>query len=118
VGYQIWDDKTKSLSLEAGYSYFYENRRDGPNDTYSTSRIAGDLSYNIISRLVFTDHAVIFPSLEKIGEYTLRNDASLSTDLGKGWKLKLSNIVEQNSDPGPDVQETDLHWILSLGYDF
>ncbi len=118
LGYQIWDDDTKSLSLEGGYSYFYENRRDSPNNTYSTSRIAANFSYKIIPRLVFTDQVVIFPSLENYGEYTLRNEASLNSELGKGWKLKLSNIIEQNTDPGPDVQETDVHWILALGYDF
>jgi len=118
LGYQIWEDDIKSLSLEGGYSYIHEDRRDGPNDRYSTSRFAGDFSYRIISQLVFTDHAVIFPNLEEYGEYTLRNEASLSADLGKGWKLKLSNIVDQDSDPAPGVKETDVHWILALGYDF
>lgn len=118
LGYQIWEDEIKSLSLEGGYSYINEDRQRAQSDNYSTSRFAGDISYRIISRLVFTDHVVIFPSLDNFGEYTLRNEASLSADLSKGWKLKLSNIVDQDSDPAPEVKETDVHWILALGYDF
>lgn len=118
LGYQIWEDGTKSLSVEGGYSYIHEDRTEGPNDSYSTARFAGDFSYKLNSRLSFADHAVVFPSVENFGEYTLRNEASLSADLTKGWKLKLSNIVDHDNEPAPGVKETDIHWIVALGYDF
>jgi putative salt-induced outer membrane protein YdiY len=118
VGYQIWEDDKKSLSLEGGFSYINEDRQSAPNDSYLTSRFAGTFSYQINSRLAFANHAVVFPSVEDFGQYTLRNEASLSTDLGKGWKLKLSNIVDQDNNPAPGVKQTDVHWILALGYDF
>lgn len=118
LGYQVWEDDKKSLLLEGGFSYIVENRREGQDEENANSRFAAKLSYRIIPQLVFANQWVIFPSLEKRGEYTLRNQASLKTDLGNGWELKLSNILNRDSNPGKGVKKDDVRWILSLGYAF
>lgn len=43
LGYQIWDDKIKSLGLEAGLSYFSEDLRSGPDKQWLTARFVGNL---------------------------------------------------------------------------
>jgi len=118
LGYQIWEDDKKSLLVEGGLSYIIENRKEGQDEENANSRFATKFSYRIIPQLVFANHFIIFPSLEDHGEYTLRNQASLKTDLGNGWELKMSNILNRTSNPGTGVRKNDVNWILALGYAF
>jgi putative salt-induced outer membrane protein YdiY len=118
VGYQVWDDAVKALRFEGGISYFSEDLREQSDVQYFTARLASSLVYHFTDKLVFTDDLTVFPSLEETGDYTLRNEMAISTSLGGSWKLKLSNIFEQNNNPPPGIEETDLTWLLALGYGF
>lgn len=118
LGYQIWKDDIKSMVVEGGVSYIIENRTEGKDEENANSRFATKFSYRIIPQLVFANQFVIFPSLEERGAYTLRNQASIKTILGNGWNLKLSNILDRDSNPGPTVEKNDVQWVLALGYDF
>jgi len=118
VGYQIWDEENKSLSLEAGVSYTSEDRDLGQDDEWVSARIGVNFLKKLFDRVLFTDQAVIYPSLEDSGEYILRNEASLITDIGASLALKLSNIWERNSDPDPGLEQDDFTWILGLQYSF
>jgi len=118
VGYQIWEDDIKDLSLEGGISYFSEDRINSADLQFATARFAANYSHKLTSRITFTDQLVIFPSLESFGDYTLRNEAGVHTHLGNGWKLKLANIWERDSNPSPGIKNDDMQWLLSLGYAF
>ena len=118
VGYQVWDEAKKALRFEGGISYFSEDLRDQEDDNYMTARVAASLRYQFTDNLEFSDDLAVFPSIENFGDYTLRNEAVISTALGAGWKLKFSNILEQNNNPPPNIEETDLTWLLALGYSF
>ncbi len=118
VGYQVWEDDIKSLSLEAGISYFSEDRISSSDRQFATARLAADYSHKLTSHISFTDQFVIFPSVESMGDYTLRNQAGIKTQLGSGWELKLANIWQRDSNPSPGIKNDDLQWLLSLGYAF
>jgi len=118
VGYQVWDDAKKALRFEGGVSYFSEDLRDQTDDQYMTARVAANLEYHFTDNLEFTDDFMIFPSIENFGDYTMRNEATIATALGAGWKLKFSNIFENNNNPPPGIEETDMTWLLALGYAF
>ncbi len=118
AGYQVWDDSEKSLLVEAGISYFSEDLREGDDDSWMTGRLAADVSYMIGSAIVVTDRLVVYPSLENLGEYQLRNEAALTTPLVSRWSFRLSNILERDSHPPEDVKKHDVHWILGLQHDF
>jgi putative salt-induced outer membrane protein YdiY len=118
VGYQIWDDPVKSLTVEGGVAYSGEDHYEGENKEYVTARLAADFKYTLAKFITFADLFAIYPNLDYAGEYTLRNEASLLSPLGAGWALKLSNIYERNSDPPPGILKDDLTWILGLQYSF
>jgi len=118
IGYQFWDDEDRALSLEGGVSYTSEDRDQGEDEDWVTARLGADFLYRLFDRVVFTDQFVIYPNLDDTGEYTLRNEAGLVTDMGASWALRLSNIWERDSDPGPDVEEDDFTWIVGLQYNF
>ena len=118
VGYQVWDEENRALSLEAGVSYTSEDRDLGEDKNWISARLGGNFLYKLFDRVVFTDQFVIYPNLDDTGEYTLRNDAALVTDIGSNWAFRLGNIWERNSNPGPDLKKDDFTWILGLQYSF
>jgi putative salt-induced outer membrane protein YdiY len=116
VGYQIWDIPEKSLSVEAGLSFFSEDLDQGVDDQWITGRLAANLFWKLYDSLVFNDYLVIYPSLENTGEYQLRNEAALSTPLASGWSLRLANILEHDSAPPVNVKKSD--WLTTLGVQY
>lgn len=118
VGYQIWDDKIKSLLFEIGASYFSEDLKQGEDDSWITGRLASNFSYAIKNVIVFSDQLIVYPSFEDIGRYQLRNEVGITSALSSKWALKLTNILEHDSDPPEDVKKNDLYWILALQYSF
>lgn len=118
MGYQIWEEDLKELNLEAGISYFSEDRINSSDQQFATARFAANYSHKITSRITISDQFVIFPSLESVGDYTLRNEAGVHTHLDNGWRLKLANIWERDSNPSPGIKNDDMQWLLSLGYAF
>jgi putative salt-induced outer membrane protein YdiY len=117
-GYQVWDEENRALSLEAGVSYTSEDRDLGEDKNWISARLGVNFLYKLFDRVVFTDQFVIYPNLDDTGEYTLRNDAALVTDIGSNWAFRLGNIWERNSNPGPDLKKDDFTWILGLQYSF
>jgi putative salt-induced outer membrane protein YdiY len=118
VGYQLWEDAVKFLLLEAGVSYFSEDREEAEDEDWLTGRLAGNLRHNIKKAVTFSDYLIVYPSIEDFGEYKLRNEASLTSPLVSGWSLKIANILERDSEPPQDVKEDDWQWILGLQYNF
>jgi putative salt-induced outer membrane protein YdiY len=118
VGYQIWEEEGRALGLEAGLSYTNEDKDQGDDTDWLSARLAVNFLYKLFDRIVFTDQFVIYPNLDDTGEYTLRNEAALITDIGASWAFRLSNIWESDSDPGPDLEKDDFTWILGLQYTF
>ncbi len=118
VGYQIWEEDDKALNFEVGLSYTSEDRDLGEDTDWISARLGADFLYRLFERVVFTDQFVLYPNLDDTGEYTLRNEAALVTDIGSSWALSLSNIWARNSNPGPLVKEDDFTWILGLQYTF
>lgn len=118
VGYQLWDDEIKSLLFEAGLSFFSEDLDEGSDDQWITGRMASQIRWKIFDKIVFTDYLLVYPSLEDIGAFKLRNEAGISSAIGTGWSLKLSNILEHDSDPPVNVEKNDMYWVLGLQYSF
>lgn len=118
VGYQIWDDTRKALAVEAGLSYFSEDYKIADDKHWITARLAADYRYKITDTILFTNGLVLYPSLEKISDFSLRNEAALSTALGSGWSLKLANILDYDNTPAVGKKGTDSNFLLGLQYAF
>ena len=118
VGYQIWEDKVKSLLFELGAAYFSEDLYVGTDDSWATARAAASLKWKFFDSLVFSDNLVLFNRLDDPADYQLRNEAAISTALSAAWAMKLSNIIEYDSEPSANVESTDTYWILALQYSF
>jgi len=118
IGYQIWDDDIKSLLFEAGASYYSEDLKEGDDHSWVTGRLAGKVSYKIKDVVILSNQVIGYPSFRHMGRYQLRNEAAITSALSSTWALKVSNILERDSDPPDDVKKNDLYWILALQYSF
>ena len=118
VGYQVWEDERKSLSVEAGTSYVVEDRSEADDDRWFTARLAANFRVQLLSWLRFTDALILYPELRELGEHTLRNEAALVTSLDTAWSLRLANVWERDSSPPDDVGKDDLRTSLSVQYSF
>ena len=124
IGYQLWDDPVKSLSFEAGLSYFNWDRYEGADEDGLSGRIGFDFRYNIVKWLSFTDRYVLYPTIGVGGLYFWRNEAALNIPLGEipslggRWSFKFANILDFNSDPVPGFKKTDVQWIGGLQFSY
>lgn len=118
AGYQIWDDPKKALAFEAGFSIFSEDHKNGEDVGYITARIAANFRYKITDTMMLTNNLILFPGIESISDFHLRNEAAVSTTIGSGWALKLANTIEYNNSPEAGIHETDSNFVIGLQYLF
>lgn len=118
LGYVVWDDPVKNLKLEGGITYFSEDLKTGTDTQFMTGRFSGVFDYKFSEILSFNNKIILFPSFENVGEFTLRNEAGLSTRLAEAWSLNLSHILDYDNETPADVKATDSFLALALQYDF
>ncbi len=119
AGYQVWDDDVKSLALEAGLAYYNQDRDEGEDKSWVTARLAARFVYTFAAGIGFSENLTMYPSLESRGEFTLRNEAAVTSPIAFGWALQLRSIIEHDSDPDlKTIEKTDYSWILGLNYSF
>lgn len=118
VGYQVWDDPIKALSLEAGIAYFSEDYKTQEDNSWLTVRLAANYRHKLTDWLVFTDRLVLYPSLESMSDFNLRNEAALLTAIGSGWSMKLADILDYSNNPPTGTKSTDSLLTVGLQYAF
>lgn len=118
LGYRFWNDAKKTLEVEVGVTYFSEDLNVGMDDQFAAGRVGITYSYQIFDNLAFKDYMLYYPSFEDPKEYRLRNEASLVSQLGEGWAVKISHIFDQNSDASPTVEDKDQQYIFAIEYSF
>jgi len=117
IGYQLWDAEKGNLALEAGVAYFSEDRTE-EDEQWFTARLAARFQYQVLEWMRFTDHLILYPQFESVGDYTLRNEVALITSFGSSWAIRFSNIWERDSDPAEGVKEDDFRTSANLQYTF
>ena len=118
LGYRLWNDDVKTLELEAGIAYFSENLDQGQDDQFMSGRFGLTLSYKIFENLSLKNYLLYYPSLEEPKEYKLRNEASIVSQLGVGWSVKVTHILDQDSLVDPGIEKTDNQFIFAIQYSF
>ncbi|HEY6839426.1 MAG TPA: DUF481 domain-containing protein, partial [Geobacteraceae bacterium] len=104
--------------LEAGIAYFSEDLKGQEDKRWMTARLGTNYRYKLTDWLVFTDRLVLYPSLESMSDFTLRNEAALLTAIGSGWSLKLADILDYVNNPPAGTKSTDSLFTAGLQYAF
>jgi putative salt-induced outer membrane protein YdiY len=116
VGYQVWDVPMQALAVEAGLTCFSEDYKIANSKSWISGRFAANYRYKITETIMFTNNLVLYQSLEIISDFSLRNEAAITTSLGSGWSMKLANTLEYNNAPAVGIKNTDSYFLLGLQY--
>lgn len=118
LGYKVVAETDISWEVELGLAYISENFFRGEDDARLGLKVGSKLAWEFIRGISLTDTTIYYPSFEDSSRYIYRNEASVATLLGAGWSLKISNIIDYNNEPPPQVEKRDSLWILGLQYAF
>ncbi len=118
VGYQVWEEEKMALGLEAGVAYFNEDHDIGEDNSWMAAKLGADFRYLLWKNLQFSDRLAVYPSLESLSDFQVRNEAGLSTTLAGNWSLNFLNIYEYTSTPTPGFKKNDVTWVVGLQYGF
>ena len=117
VGYQVWEEPSKALALEAGISYLNIDRERQGDQRWITARFAANCRFKLTKWLVFTDRLVLYPSLEN-SIFPMRNESALRTTVGGKWSLKLADVFEYVNKPAIGRKSPDSLLTIGLQYAF
>jgi Protein of unknown function, DUF481 len=99
-------------------SYINETHKVGSDNDFLSLRLGGNFRYQLASFLIFSDRLLVYPRLDHIGRYILRNEAALTAPVGSGWALRLANILDRDSNPASGIAKNDIQWVLGVQYAF
>lgn len=119
LGYQLIEDTTTALSVEAGLSYFNENYRSAtPSKDYVAARVAYKLrhAFNDKTRLIHGVEA--FPSLESPDDVYFQSTTEVQTNLSDSMIGSLAWIWDYDNTPAPGRDRSDHRVLLSVGWTF
>lgn len=119
AGYQFLEREDVNLSGEAGLSYINEDFDIAPDDGYPTGRWAINFDkYLIKNSLQFFHFHEGFLSLEDSEDIFMRSRTGIRMPLSKRIKATFQVNYDWDKKPSPGMENVDIMYILSLGYQF
>jgi putative salt-induced outer membrane protein YdiY len=119
AGHQFFDDATLKYSEEVGISYVDENFQHGAHDSYSASRLSGQVDW-----VVRPDRVSFFHFHELLWSLDDVDDALVDTRTGFRFTLiaKFFALLQVNykwdNTPAPGRERDDTEYMVGLGYSF
>jgi putative salt-induced outer membrane protein YdiY len=119
VGYQWVEKPDLKFSTEGGLTWFYESyTNDTPKDDHLALRLAYHLEKAFNDKVRGFHNLEYFPSIEDIGDYFLVTDAGLRATLTKNMFAELKVQLDYDSTPAEGAHNTNVRWILNVGWAF
>ena len=116
LGYHVSRKDSFKLDLTGGVTNNYENFSNGVRRNSAELLLGEELKIKINSRARFTERAVIYPNITRMGDFRALFDSSLQTDINSwlGWHVTIGN--RYNSRPVDRTEKND--FLLSTGFRF
>lgn len=119
VGYQWFEGPRFNLSSEAGLAWVYEDYRDAGSDSYFGARLAYHVDYQLHDAVVVFHDLEWIPSFEEpLDNYNLNTDAGVRATLVGALFSEFKVELRHDSTPAPGNDETDVRYLISVGYSF
>ncbi len=119
VGYWFFDEPDLKAMVDIGLGLEYANFRGAAKDNSEiilTPRVF--LEKKLFGNLRVSQDVIVYPYLEEINEYRLRSETSLINPITDKLSLKLSLIVDYNSNPSIGTRKNDTRLISALTHSF
>jgi putative salt-induced outer membrane protein YdiY len=119
LGYQWFESPTFNLSTEAGLAWVYEDYRHADSESHFGARLAYHVDYKPHDAILLFHNLEWIPSFEDpVGDYNLNTDAGVRATIIGGLFSEAKVEVRQDTTPAPGNEETDVRYLLSLGWTF
>lgn len=120
LGYQVWRDSKKNLSVEFGPNYVYTDYsdRDDPYDWFA-ARWALDFDYWLFGKFSkFFHRHEIFVQADDADNYFFTTRTGFSFPIKGGFTANLQYNYDWNNRPASDKEKEDSKLMLLFGYDW
>jgi putative salt-induced outer membrane protein YdiY len=119
LGYDLVKSDKMDLGVEAGVAYIDNNYRELLEDEdHVGGRVSARLRLDLPLGFQFRNLFTIYPNFEESQDFQIRNEATLTNNLGAGWSLVAGVITEYDRTPPPGIRRHDDTYFLGLGYSF
>lgn len=119
LGYYLVKDKATTFQVFGGAAWTGESYSGNGKDRNYATLILGEESAHALSETTsFKQRLVVYPDLDKTGEYRATFDAMVSSKLGGNWTLNVSAGSRYNSLPPAGTKSTDTVFLVGIGTKF
>jgi putative salt-induced outer membrane protein YdiY len=119
LGYQWFEGPRFNLTTEAGVAWIYENYRNAPSEDRVAARLAYRVDYRPHDVILLFHNLEWLPAFEDpLDDYNVNADAGLRATIVGGLFSELRVEWRYDSTPAPDARNTDLRYLLSVGWSF
>lgn len=119
LGYHLVRESWMDFSLEAGIAYVNNNYDELQKDEdHLGGRASANLRLDLFWGFQFKDIFTIYPNFEESQDFQIRNEATLTNNLGQGWSLIAGVITEYDREPALGAHRHDDTYFMGLGYSF
>jgi len=119
LGRQWVEWENLNFSTDAGLASRYEKYT---NQTDSTTEISGQLGYHfdmkLNSKLTLFSDLTYYPSMERRSDYLLMTTGELRLAFTEQMFTNFKSIFQYDSTPAQGARNTDIKYILGLGWKF
>lgn len=119
LGWQWVETEKMSWSTEAGLNWVYEKYSD-PEETrrYTAGRVAWHFDRSLNELMKLTHNLEYIPSMKNTDAYLVNADVGLRAAITSRLILEVKTELAYNSQPADDKKNSDVRYILSLGWTF
>lgn len=119
LGHQFVESKRKNLSVEDGLTYVNEDFIAATDDSYLAARWAVDNDqYFFKDRFQFFHKHEGLLSLENYDDLIVRSQTGVRVPLTDSLNTSMQVNVEWDRSPPPGTEQTDLTYLLNVGYNW
>ena len=119
LGYQWFEGPRFNLATEAGVAWVYEDYRNAPSEERLAARLAYRVDYRPHEAVLLFHDLEWLPAYEDpLDDYNVNADAGLRATIMGGLFSELKVEWRYDSTPAPDARNTDIRYLLSLGWSF
>jgi len=118
IGYQVWEQPSRSLSFETGPSWVSENFSRTPDEDFLGWRTAWNYSQALLDRLNVFHTGEWIPGLEAGTGHLVKTTTGVRTPLTDSLFLEGKVLFDWDSVPADDADKRDITYLFSVGYSY
>lgn len=118
MGYRVFMRPAFTFDVESGLNYQFQDRTDGEDVEALFLRFAENITWKIAPRVTFSEKFEFYPSLERMDDFRLRFESTLSFGIVQNVSVNFSVLDVFDTRPARNVDRNEFLFRSSLGLTF